>query len=501
APRFDYAASTPELDVVARGVVARHGRERLSLRLPAPPQVSAGRAELTITIEPGRPVPIELTFGGFRSTTPGPIALFRRTERFWSRWVHGPTAPIHRIAGEWHAAVERSELVLKLLSEAGSGAFVAAPTTSLPEWPGGPRNWDYRYVWVRDSAFAAQEMLLLGHPAEARGFLAWVVRRIEAARASDNPLGVLYGAHGETDLAERELPDLSGFARSRPVRVGNAAASQFQLDVFGEILDAALLLSGLDEGFVRRRLASLLALAEVVAARWREPDQGIWEVRGPPAPYVHSKLMAWVAFDRAARLVEVLRPDGNASDRWRSEADGVRSYLLETAWDPSTGSFPQATGAAVVDAANLRIPHVGFLPYDDPKVLGTVDRVIRELGHGPFVYRYRGSDGLDGPEGTFLPCAFWLVECLARGGRRAEARDRFERLLSSASPLGLLPEEFDPDGFGPLGNFPQSLTHVALLRAAIALGFADAPASVRAELLRTMPDPSTAAGTPAPEKG
>jgi alpha,alpha-trehalase len=488
-PRFDYGSARPKLAAAPRGGVASHGAERLSLRTDRSVEPVEERFAFELAVAPERPRFLEVAWGAMPPPTPSVPALLRSTLGYWQRWVHDASAPLHRVAEAWHIPVERSELVLKLLSHVDTGAFVAAPTTSLPEWPGGSRNWDYRYVWIRDAAFSAQAMMLLGHTGEARSFLRWVVKRIDEARATGGGLRVLYGAHGETDLAERTLPDLEGYDGSRPVRVGNAAADQLQLDIYGELLDAALFLGRLDPGFLTRRLPDLLSIADAVASTWTLEDRGIWEVRGPPRHFVYSKVMTWVALDRAIRLVGECRLDDPRVPRWQKVAEEVRAAVLDRGWDAERQQFRQAFELDGADAANLRIPLVGFLPYGDPRVLGTIDGVIEELGEGPFVRRYRRPDGIDEPEGTFLPCSFWLVEALARSGRTREARERFEALLAAASPLGLYPEEYDPERGLPLGNYPQALTHVAMLRAAVALGLEDATRRDRAAVAEVVGPP------------
>jgi GH15 family glucan-1,4-alpha-glucosidase len=488
-PRFDYARETAQLELTPGGVIAAHGETALALRGPAAFEVHGGVARATVSLPADATVAFDLSWGASPRRGSGVRALLAGTERFWKGWVHGPGAPLHRLAAEWHDAVERSELVLKLLSHVATGAFVAAPTTSLPEWPGGRRNWDYRYVWVRDAAFTAQEMLLLGHVPEARAFLAWLVKSFGPVRPGRPPrMHVIYDALGDdSGLTEFTLPHLSGFLASRPVRIGNAAHEQFQLDVYGELLDAANLLAMIDPASLpRASLAALLALADEVARRWSAPDQGIWEVRGPPRHFVHSKVMAWVALDRAVQLAAQFGGDSR-SPRWRATAGVVRQAILEHGWDEEAGTFVRAFGDRDIDAANLRIPLVGFLPFDDPRVLGTVEAVRRTLAKGPFVWRYSASDGVGGREGAFLPCAFWLVECQARGGNAARARASFETLLKTSGPLGLFSEEWDPERNLPLGNYPQAFTHVAVLRAALALGLAGASRARRAEVALTAP--------------
>jgi alpha,alpha-trehalase len=482
APRFRYATEPATWHEQDGGFRAHGSKDRLWAR--ASVELSIDREDLgaELALGSGERLSVEVGWGEGPPTAKSPEQLLRTTLGFWQAWVHPPTTPLHRIAGLWHPWVERSELALKLLSSESTGLFVAAPTTSLPEWPGGARNWDYRYAWVRDAAFSAQSLLLLGHVVEAERFLIRILEQVPLEDQS-TPLRVMYGADGETDLAERELPHLEGFQGSRPVRVGNGAAEQFQLDIYGEVLDAAHLLAERRPAAVSTSYPRLAHLADSVVTLWSRPDQGIWEVRGPPRQYVHSKLMAWVALDRSVDLAQRFGHETDAG-RWAPVRDAIRDWILTHGYDAASRSFVQAEGATVIDAANLRIPLVGFLPFEDRRVRGTVDRVRRELSVGPFVYRYRAPDGLAGPEGAFLPAAFWLVECLARMGQRPRAFSRWRRLLFAASPLGLYPEEYDPVRRLPLGNFPQAFTHIGVLRAAVALGATETPSFLEPPFVR-----------------
>jgi GH15 family glucan-1,4-alpha-glucosidase len=470
APRFDYGREMPVWSETGPSFwTARSSDAALAYLHPGNPTVLGDNLTGTGEVAPEHPAVIQISWGERRPTTESPWRLLGRTIRFWENWVHSSDAPFHAQAGAFHRPVERSELALKLLSHSDTGAFVAAGTTSLPEWIGGERNWDYRYVWIRDATFTAQAFLLLGHRPEAESFLAWVLQRLNAVGPAGH-LQVLYGAHGETELAERILPHLSGYRDSRPVRVGNAADKQFQLDIYGELLAGAHELAELAPEFVARHWPGLRQVTEAVTQLWTEPDRGIWEVRSAPAHYVHSKLMAWVAFDRAADLAR--RFEGRAAgEKWQGHAAEVRSAILEFGYDSRRETFVQAFGSPHLDAANLRIPALGFLPYTDPRVIGTVRQIERELGPAPFIRRYLGApDGVLGPEGAFLPCGFWLVDCLARMGERDRALVLWERLLQCAGPLGLLSEEYEPVEGVALGNYPQALSHIALLRAALALG-------------------------------
>jgi GH15 family glucan-1,4-alpha-glucosidase len=388
----------------------------------------------------------------------------RETTRWWEEWSARCTYD-----GPYRDAVTGSLITLKALTYAPSGGIVAAPTTSLPEQLGGPRNWDYRYCWVRDATFTLMALMEGGFLDEARAWRDWLLR---AVAAQPTAMGILYGPGGERRLPEETLDWLPGYEGAAPVRVGNAAAEQFQLDVYGELFDA--LHQGRAAGLEGEAPAwdMQCLLLEFLEGAWRQPDDGIWEVRGGRRHFVHSKVMAWVAFDRAVRTVERFGGDGPV-DRWRAHRAALRDEILRRGFDADRNTFVQAYGSKALDGALLMLPLVGFLPPDDPRVAGTVDAIQRELVEDGFVLRYRTEhtdDGLPGSEGAFLPCTFWLVQCLALVGRRAEATTLFERLLGLRNDVGLLSEEYDTHARRLVGNFPQAFSHVGLVNSAASLG-------------------------------
>jgi GH15 family glucan-1,4-alpha-glucosidase len=379
----------------------------------------------------------------------------------WRTWLEGTT--FHGPYAEW---VKRSALVLKMMTYAPTGAIVAAPTTSLPEGLGGVRNWDYRYTWLRDATFTLYALNVLGFTEEAHAFTYWL-RRLSYSSGED--LQIMYGIRGERELAECELPHLSGYCDSRPVRIGNGAVGQKQMDVFGEVLDCIHLFRR-QGGFERygEKLegplwAMMRLMVEHVCAHWQEPDSGIWEVRGDLHHFVYSKAMCWVALDRGIRAADQLRLEADLP-RWRQVRDQIRADILTHGYNTEIGAFMQSYDSTTLDASNLLLPLVGFIPADDPRMRSTVDRIMERMTdeHG-FVYRYLVDDGLPGTEGTFTICTFWLVDNLAMQGRVVEARSLLERLLSFSGHLGLFSEEIGSNGTRALGNYPQAYTHIALI--------------------------------------
>jgi GH15 family glucan-1,4-alpha-glucosidase len=464
--RFDYGRIVPwvrRLDD-ARSAVA--GPDALCLRTPAHTRGENMRTVSELTVHEGERVPFVLTWYPSHEALPRAIDAERAladTERFWREWIAGCTEPLPE---EWAPVVRRSLVVLKALTYAPTGGIVAAPTTSLPEWIGGVRNWDYRYCWLRDATLTLLALLHAGFGEEASAWRGWLLRAVAGDPAA---VQIMYGVAGERRLTELELPWLEGYEGSHPVRVGNAASGQLQLDVYGETMDA--LYQARTNGAPADAAAwqIQLALLEHLEDAWREPDEGIWEIRGERRHFVHSKAMAWVAFDRAVRSVETQDLDGPV-DRWRKLRDEIHAEVCEHGFDGKLGSFTQSYGSQELDASLLLLPLVGFLPASDPRVRGTVEAIERELLQDGFVLRYRtrpeGVDGLPPGEGVFLPCSFWLVDCYELLGRHDDAHALFERLLRLANDLDLLSEEYDPAAGRLLGNFPQAFTHLALVNSA-----------------------------------
>jgi len=469
-PRFDYGLTTPRLETRADDlVVAYGGADALVLQSELP----FGHAERSATqgnrtLRAGEEAFVVLTYQLPHELEPRRLtrhevhARLEETRATWAAWADRCTYD-----GPYREQVVRSALVLKALTNGPTGSIVAAATTSLPEEIGGERNWDYRFSWLRDSALTLNALFATGYTAEAHAYMAWL-KRTTAGRASE--LQIMYGVGGERLLPEVELDWLEGYRGSRPVRIGNGAAQQFQLDTFGELLDTAWLYrrhgGEIDEIF----WDFLSRVGGVVLEKWREPDQGIWEIRGEPKHFVYSKVMAWVALDRLVKLAEEDGREGEV-EAWRAARDEIRELIEAQGVDPETGAFVQSFGSSSLDASNLMIPIVGFVSHDDPRARATADRIADELSADGFVYRYvtDGVDGLSGEEATFAICSFWLVECLARAGEGERARELFERLLGFCNDVGLLAEEIDPHSGELIGNFPQAFSHLGLIQAAIAL--------------------------------
>jgi GH15 family glucan-1,4-alpha-glucosidase len=430
------------------------------------------------TIAEGEAVAFVLTWSPSHLAPPPPVdahAALATTERFWTEWAAKCTYD-----GEWREAVMRSLLTLKALTYRPTGGIVAAPTTSLPEQLGGPRNWDYRFCWLRDATLTLLALMDAGYYDEASAWRDWLLR---AVAGSPGQLQIMYGLAGERHLHEWEIPWLPGYEGARPVRVGNAAFSQLQVDVFGEVLDALHFARG-DGLAIREESWSLQrALVEYLETVWTEPDEGIWEVRGRRQHFTHSKVMSWVALDRAVKGVEHFGLAGPL-ERWRALRAQIHAEVCERAYDQDIGAFVQAYGAKQLDASVLMIPIVGFLPADDPRVRSTVEMIQKRLVSDGLVYRYDSKltdDGLPSGEGAFLACSFWLADNLALLGRHDEARALFEHLLSLRNDVGLLAEQYHPQSKRMTGNFPQAFSHVALVDTALNLARTSARAPRPAE--------------------
>jgi GH15 family glucan-1,4-alpha-glucosidase len=474
-PRFAYGAGEPRCEWRADIPVATYGSEALALRTwdagRAAWRGSEASAEFELR-EGGRALLALASAFAEPLVLPGRTSVERRIERtieFWRRW----TADREReYVGPWNGAVIRSALALKLLIFAPSGATTAAATTSLPEEIGGVRNWDYRFCWIRDSNFLIDALLRLGCRSEAQALFWWFM---QATALTEPKLQVLYRLDGGPNAPERELTALRGYRGSRPIRIGNGAIDQLQLDIYGDLLETAWLYASGPYSIDRDTGIVLARVADLVCDLWRSPDCGIWEVRSRPQHFTHSKVMCWVALDRAIRLAEEGDLPSAHAERWRREAAAIRDFVERDCWSERRGSYTRAAGTEEVDANLLMLSTMHYGDPAGPRMQGTIDAVARELRHGPFVYRYLSDDGLPGSEGCFLNCSFWLVAALARAGRVREANDLMQDLVGRANDVGLFSEEIDPVNGTFLGNFPQALVHLSLIDAALAIHDAAAP--------------------------
>jgi GH15 family glucan-1,4-alpha-glucosidase len=474
--RFDYGSIVPWVRHANGGIVAVAGPDMISLTSDVETHGENFHTVADFTVAAGERVSFVYTWHASHAPAPRPLDALdelRATEAWWRAWSSKCD-----YAGPWRAAVVRSLVTLKALTFAPTGGIVAAPTTSLPEHPGGVRNWDYRFCWIRDATFTLLALMNAGYADEASAWRDWLLR---AAAGKPDEMQIMYGLAGQRRLTEVELDWLPGYDGARPVRVGNAAFAQHQLDVYGEAIDAMFHArrSGIASEPADWRLES--ALLRFLESDWRRPDSGIWEVRGPPRHFTHSKVMAWVAFDRAVRSVERFGLDGPV-DRWRSLRDEIHAEVCRRGFSARLNSFVQSYDSELLDASLLMVAEVGFLPCSDPRVAGTVEAIRRHLMHDGFVLRYdtrETDDGLPPGEGAFLACTFWLADNLAMTGRLDEARALFERLLSIRNDVGLLSESYDPRAGRMLGNFPQALTHIGLVDTAYNLTTAHGPAAQR----------------------
>ena len=464
--RLDYGSVVPwvrRLD--AESLLAVGGPDGLLLRTPVELHPDDKTHVADFTVKAGDRVPFVLTWFPSHEDLPEPVdaeEALEETESYWHEWLGGC-----KYEGDYRDAVHTSLIVLKALTYRPTGGIVAAPTTSLPERIGGGRNWDYRYCWLRDATFTLYALMNAGFIEEAAAWRDWLLRAVGGDPANAQ---ILYGIGGQRRIPEYELDWLPGYAGSKPVRVGNAAAEQFQLDVYGEVMDALHQARLHDIGPDQHAWSLQQILLEFLEGAWDRPDEGIWEVRGGRRHFTHSKVLAWVAFDRGVQTVERLGLDGPV-DRWRQLCAEIHEEVCREGFNVELNSFTQSYGSSDLDASTLLIPLLGFLPPDDPRVIGTIDAVQRDLMRDGFVERYKTDeqnevDGLVGREGVFLPCSFWLVDALLMLERDDEARALFDKLLGVSNDLGLLAEEYDPSAKRQLGNFPQAFTHVGLVNSA-----------------------------------
>jgi GH15 family glucan-1,4-alpha-glucosidase len=472
--RYEYGAITPWATAAGDGLVLVAARDGLRLHSPVPLVGQDNTTVATFTVASGNRRSFSLTWFPAVLHAPLPLdslAARNHTRHYWANWVTRCT-----YEGGWRDLVMRSLITLKALTYDPTGAVCAAATTSLPETIGGARNWDYRYSWLRDSTFTLNALLLSGYTDEAAAWVGWLRR---AVAGDPGEMQIMYGVEGERRLAEFELDHLSGYEGSTPVRIGNKAAGQLQLDVYGEVLDSAVTYwrNPIPQRFTWSP-DLLLAILEHLETIWREPDNGIWEVRGRRRNFTHSKVMAWVAFDRAVTLAEAGILPKEPMEHWQQMCDEIHADVCEKGFDPELNSFTQYYGSKLLDASLLMLAPVGFLPPDDPRIAGTVEAIQKGLVSDGYVRRYQTDtdedvDGLQGVEGAFLMTSFWLADNLALLGRHDEAKEMFERLCGLCNDVGLLSEEYDPKAKRLLGNFPQAFSHVALINTAANLSMAE----------------------------
>jgi GH15 family glucan-1,4-alpha-glucosidase len=491
--RFGYGTVVPWVRRIDGALRMTGGPDSLELRSSVPTHGEDFKTVAEFVVDADDRVPFVLSHFASHGERPIPIdpfAAIEDTERSWKAWASAST-----YRGKWREAVQTSLVALKALTYHPTGGIVAAPTTSLPEQHGGVRNWDYRFCWVRDATFTLYALILTGYRQEALAWRDWLLR---AAAGRPQDLQTVYGVTGERQLVELELDWLPGYEGAKPVRIGNAAASQLQLDVYGEVMDALHVARTAELEKDTESWRFQRALVRFLEKAWEQPDNGIWEIRGPRQHFVHSKVMAWVAFDRAIKGVERYGLDGPV-ERWRAVREKIHAEVCDKGFDRSRGTFVQHYGSRDVDASLLMIPLVGFLPADDPRAVATVAAIEHDLMVDGLVLRYpteNGVDGLPPGEGVFLPCSFWLADNFALMGRREEAEQLFERLLALRNDVGLLAEEYDPRGRRMLGNFPQALTHVALVNTARNLTRPGGPNEHRSQINDGQPPPGPGPGAP-----
>jgi GH15 family glucan-1,4-alpha-glucosidase len=476
ALRFDYGSIVPWVRHANGGVVAIAGPDMVHLKSDVQTHGEDLRTVADFTVSKGERVSFVFTWHPSHEPVPEPrdaMHELKMTEELWTRW-----SSKCNFSGPHRDAVMRSLITLKALTYGPTGGIVAAPTTSLPEHPGGVRNWDYRFCWIRDATFTLLALMDAGYRSEAREWYQWLLR---AAAGDPAKIQIMYGIAGERRLTEMEIDWLDGYEGARPVRIGNDAWQQHQLDVYGEAIDAMYQArkNGMELNLDDWRLEQ--AFLRFLETDWRRPDNGIWEMRGKPQHFTHSKLMAWVAFDRAVKSVEQFELEGPV-DRWRELRNEVHEEICRRGYSRKQNAFTQAYDSEALDASLLMMAEVGFLPPDDPRVIGTIDAIQKNLMKDGFVLRYdteKSQDGLPPGEGAFLPCTFWLADCLAMIGRRDEACALFDQMIGILNDVGLISEAYDPKNNRMLGNFPQALTHIGLIDTAYNLYMSKGPAEQR----------------------
>ncbi|MCK4810402.1 MAG: glycoside hydrolase family 15 protein [Candidatus Omnitrophica bacterium] len=473
APRFDYARVFPEFALKREGVIAQGKDKKLFLQSPTPLEINNKAAEgiLTISKEEGSVWFIlqydQMTFFSNDECE----KILHEVKQYWLGWSERSVCSLVGQDESWHALIVRSGLVLQLLVIPEIGSVAAAATTSLPEVVGGTRNWDYRYAWIRDASFTVQALFHLGHIKESKNFRRWIWEII--GRYNDpSQIRIMYDLRKKIDSNEQILGNLSGYKDSSPVRVGNAAAAQKQLDIYGELLNMVYETTRYGKHVPYKRWPEIKRIVNYVCEVWNTEDSGIWEVRGRLRHFVYSKLMCWVAIDRGIKISKA-KGFKASLESWEEQKNGIRREILEKGFSKGLNSFVQCFGSEVLDATSLLIPMMGFLPFDDKRVQGTIDATLKRLTTPDgLVYRYQTEDGLPGTEGNFILCSFWLVEVLALSGRVKEAEEIFSKILNYVSPLGLLSEEIDPETHKQIGNFPQAFSHIGLINSALYLDIA-----------------------------
>ena len=467
-PRFDYARVDPTFEWTEKGIQAEGEDEQTLLEMNTPIELVENRVIGTLALNEGDTEWAILRCTGAEDADTDPEAALADTINYWQDWAHTCNEADCVFGGPWHDLAVRSGLVLKALTHEMTGAIAAAPTASLPEDIGGVRNWDYRYNWIRDAGFTVQSLMNLGHTEEAKAYFDWFIGLCH----TDNPEEIqpLYGLHGDSDLSEQELDHLSGYRNSRPVRIGNDAANQRQMDVYGELVLAVDEMLCRGEEIDADDWKAVRSIVEYVCENWMEKDAGIWEVRGRYKHFVYSKVMCWVALDRGIHIATEHDLEAPV-DEWREVRGKIRVDIIENGYDESVESFMQSYDGNSVDATGLLVPIVGFLPFDDERIQNTIETVKdRLLVDDVFVRRYDGDDGVVGDEGAFVLCSCWLVDSLTLSGRLKEARDRFNTLTEYVSSTGLLAEEIDTETKAQLGNYPQAFSHIGLINSILYLG-------------------------------